>query len=79
MSDINKEELFNSIKSSFDAESREDLVKYFTFRGGFNSISEEFTVGFGLSIYKCSLDYGFGLQTDLGNTHRLGLTYKFGN
>lgn len=55
-----------------------DLFNYFVLRSGFNSISEEWTAGFGLDIFKFELDYGFGLQTDLGNTHRFGLTYEFG-
>lgn len=34
MSDIDKDKLFNSIKTSFDSESRKDIVDYFSFLAG---------------------------------------------
>lgn len=51
--------------------------KYFEIRCGYNSRYEEWTAGFGLNSGVLKLDYGFGNNTDLGNTHRIGLTYIF--
>ncbi len=54
-----------------------DIIKILSVRAGFNSISEEWTLGFGLNIVKLKCDYGFGSHSDLGNTHRIGITYRF--
>ena len=37
-----------------------------------------FSVGGGLKISACELDYTYSPYQDFGNTHRIALAYKFG-
>lgn len=57
-----------------------DLAKLFQLRAGYklNYDEEDFSAGFGISLHKYSVDYSITpYNHNLGNAHRLSITYNF--
>jgi len=67
--------LHRSLKHHFGIEG--NIFNHLVLRAGYSSDNKEISGGVGIKILKSQIDWGYGLNKDLGNTQRISLTLKF--
>ncbi|MDI6786335.1 MAG: hypothetical protein QMD92_06450 [bacterium] len=54
-----------------------NILKSLALRTGYSTDNKEINYGLGVKVQKLQLDWGYGLNKDLGDTQRISFTLRF--